>query len=114
MAAGAGSVVIVTSRDKQALETIDCLIVEMPFLKDKQPMQLFKRYAPVRPNGLKSEMLLQIIKKCGGLPLSLKVTSTRLSLSLSRRTAMNSILHCKAASSCSGIMCSIIMESFEE
>ncbi|CAM6102488.1 unnamed protein product [Calypogeia fissa] len=74
---GKGSCLIMTSRDKEVFKFYgDCIIYEVDFLKEDDAKQLFCQHAfgqkDMIPDLLKDNVNA-MVKKCGGLPLTLEV-----------------------------------------
>ena len=76
-ALAAGSLVIMTSRERNALKEADCdPIMEMDTLSPSASAELFMYYAESQhrvPVNVGSALIAEAIGLCGGLPLSLKV-----------------------------------------
>jgi hypothetical protein len=76
-AIGTGSIVIITSRNREALMDAKCDIVEpLSGLGPNESAQLFKHHACEggKELGVSQSMVDKVVQKCGGLPLSLKVS----------------------------------------
>lgn len=77
--AGAGSIVIITSRDRDALESrsAGCKghIMLIDFLDAEHSRALFLLHCGSIPQGVTDNMVDAILSKCSGLPLSLKARS---------------------------------------
>lgn len=69
------SIVVITSRDRHALEQHGVFVFRVDLLPDELAVQLFAAHA--FPAGRQAKafdsLAPEIIKRCGGLPLTLKV-----------------------------------------
>ncbi|XP_058003949.1 disease resistance protein RUN1-like [Hevea brasiliensis] len=81
---GPGSRVIVTSRDKQVLEIVDCrkcIIYEVEKLNDCESLRLFSLHAFKQPHpaeGYMKQLSKKVISYTQGVPLALKVLGCNL------------------------------------
>ncbi|XP_058003898.1 probable WRKY transcription factor 19 [Hevea brasiliensis] len=81
---GPGSRVIVTSRDKQVLEIVDCkkcIIYEVEKLNDCESLRLFSLHAFKQPHpaeGYMKQLPEKVISYTQGVPLALKVLGSNL------------------------------------
>ena len=82
--AGAGSIVIMTSRDRRVLQLAGCQRVErVDVLEPDWAWHMFSSHVDVSsiPSSVDQPTISQVVKLCGGLPLSLKVRLVLLSTS---------------------------------
>nr|XP_017218255.1 PREDICTED: putative disease resistance RPP13-like protein 3 [Daucus carota subsp. sativus] len=71
-----GSRIIITTRNKKVAETVDdkCFVHQLQFLKEEESWKLFcKKAKPTTPTMEKLGM--EMVGKCGGLPLAIVVLS---------------------------------------
>jgi hypothetical protein len=76
LAQGPGSFVIITTRDREALDHIACTYMHrVNFLTPASAYQLFMSNARQIPVHVAERLVTDLIDYCGGLPLSLKVSN---------------------------------------
>ncbi|BBN09709.1 hypothetical protein Mp_4g22040 [Marchantia polymorpha subsp. ruderalis] len=82
----ANSRYIVTSRNRDILNSLDSCVFDVKFLNPKSSTKLFMSYAfpyPTEPRPSLKEWVRKIVKKCDGLPLTLEVIGTYLKTKVS-------------------------------
>ncbi|SBT51393.1 AfsR/SARP family transcriptional regulator [Micromonospora auratinigra] len=80
LAAGAGSLVLVTSRDRlSGLVAVDgARRINLDELPDAEAVEVLSRTAGVAHSGDDRATLLELARLCGGLPLALRIAGARL------------------------------------
>ncbi|KAK9823720.1 hypothetical protein WJX72_004879 [[Myrmecia] bisecta] len=69
-ALGPGSIIIITSRDRDILSKAGCSLLEVDFLTPEQSQLLFEEHAGLIK--VPPQMVKNVVEKCGNLPLTLK------------------------------------------